>query len=85
MEHAELIRNYIIDNFLFGEDDSLKEDTSFLENGIVDSTGIMELVAFVEESYHIRVEDEELVPENFDSIQNIADFLERKRSGKDYG
>ncbi len=83
MEYAELIRNYIIDNFLFGDDESLTEDTSFLENGIIDSTGIMELVAFVEESYHIRVEDEELVPENFDSIQNIADFLERKRSGKD--
>ena len=84
MEQAELIRKYIIDNFLFGEDDSLKEDTSFLENGIIDSTGIMELVAFVEESYDIRVKDEELVPENFDSIQNIANFLERN-AVEDYG
>ena len=81
MEYAELIRNYIIDNFLFEDDPNLKEDTSFLENGIVDSTGIMELVAFVEKTFDIRVEDEELVPENFDSISAIADYLERKRNG----
>ena len=85
MEHAELIRNYIVDNFLFGEDDSLTEDTSFLENGIVDSTGIMELVAFVEESYDCKVEDEDLVPENFDSIRNIVRYIERQRNGNHGG
>ncbi len=64
-----------------GEDSgSLKDDTSFLEEGIIDSTGVLELVAFLEEHYGIRVEDEELIPENLDSIANICSFLEKKRS-----
>ena len=75
MGHAEVIRDYVIDNFLFGDDDGLKDDTSFLGEGIVDSTGIIELVAFVEKSFGI-----DIVPENFDSIANIAKFLENKLS-----
>ena len=80
MGHAEVIRDYVIDNFLFGDDDGLKDDTSFLDEGIVDSTGIIELVAFVEKSFGIEVEDDDIVPENFDSIANIAKFLENKLS-----
>jgi len=78
MKHADVIRTYIIDNFLFGDDDGLKDDTSFLEEGIVDSTGIIELVAHVEKSFGIEVDDEEIVPENFDSIANIAEYLKHK-------
>ena len=59
MEVAETIRQFIIDNFLFEEDENLKNDTSFLENGIIDSTGILELVTFLEETYGISVEDED--------------------------
>ena len=59
----------------------LKEDTSFLEEGIIDSTGILELVMFLEETYRIEIEDEELVPENMDKLRNIARFLDRKLSG----
>jgi acyl carrier protein len=81
MEYISEIRNYIVDNFLFGADEGLQEDTSFLENGILDSTGIMELVAFVEKTYAIKVEDEELLPENFDTILAIAEYLKRKRNG----
>jgi acyl carrier protein len=73
------IRQFIIENFLFEEDDNLKEDTSFLENGIIDSTGVLELVMFIEETYGINVEDDEMVPENLDSISNIAEYVQRKR------
>jgi acyl carrier protein len=72
------VREYIVENFLFGEGDSLKEDTSFLEEGIIDSTGILELVMFIEETYGIKIEDDELVPENMDSLKNIAQYLGRK-------
>lgn len=74
------IRRFIVDNFLFGRDDgSLKIDTSFLEAGVIDSTGVLELVVFIEETYGIQVEDEELVPENLDSIENLAHFVSGKR------
>ncbi len=74
------IRQFIIDNFLMGQDpDSLKDDSSFLEEGVIDSTGVLELVGFLEENYEIKVEDEELIPENLDSIQNICAYLKAKR------
>jgi len=74
------IRQFIIDNFLMGQDsDSLKDDSSFLEEGVIDSTGVLELVGFLEENYEIKVEDEELIPENLDSINNICAYLENKR------
>ncbi len=73
------IRDFIIDNFLFGEpDDDFTNESSFLEEGIIDSTGILELVTFLEETYEIRIEDEELVPENLDSINNVVTFLKKK-------
>ena len=75
------IRQFIIDNFLMGQDsDSLKDDSSFLEDGVIDSTGVLELVGFLEENYEIKVEDEELIPENLDSIKNICAYLETKQS-----
>lgn len=72
------IRSFIVENFLFGKDNGLEDDTSFLEEGIIDSTGVLELVSFLEEEYGIAVEDEELVPENLDSINNVITYLERK-------
>ena len=78
MGHADVIRDYIVDNFLFGDANGLQDDSSFLDEGIVDSTGIIELVAFVEKSFKIEVEDDDIVPENFDSIANIAKYLENK-------
>ena len=58
----------------------MKDDSSFLEDGVIDSTGVLELVGFLEENYEIKVEDEELIPENLDSIKNICVYLETKRS-----
>ena len=72
------IRAFVVENFLFGKDDGFADDTSFLEEGIIDSTGILELVSFLEEEYSISVEDEELVPENLDSINNAVAYVERK-------
>ena len=75
------IKEFINDNFLFGKNEDLQEDTSFLESGIIDSTGILELIAFLEEKYGITVDDEEIVPENLDSLKNLGAFLERKLAG----
>jgi len=78
MSYLDTVRQFIIENFLFGEESKLEDDMSFLENGIIDSTGILELIAFLEETYNIKVEDEELIPENLDSLNNVAAFLETK-------
>ena len=78
MDSSAKVREFIVENFLFGDGGMLKEDTSFMGEGIIDSTGILELVFFLEESFGISIEDHELVPENMDSLQNIAGFLARK-------
>lgn len=74
------VKKYIIDNFLFGnETEELNEDDSFIEKGIIDSTGIMELIEFVEETYGFSMDDKELVPENLDSLKNISRFILSKK------
>ena len=79
MTIEEQIREYVVDNFLFSEDGyHLPEDASFLEEGIVDSTGVLELVMFVEETFDVTVEDDEIVPENFDSVAQLAEYIHRK-------
>jgi acyl carrier protein len=78
MEYKQAIRKFIVENFLFGSDNGLKDDTSLLDEGIMDSTGALELVTFLEETFTISVEDEELIPENLDSINNVANYLGRK-------
>jgi acyl carrier protein len=76
---AQDIRDFVVSNFLYGQDgQSLPNDQSFLENGIIDSTGVLELVAFLEEQFGISVADRELLPENLDSVQNAAAFVNRK-------
>jgi acyl carrier protein len=73
------LRQFVIDNFPFGQvGDRLSNDDSFLDLGIIDSTGVLELVTFLENSYGIRVEDEELIPDNLDSINRLLSFVERK-------
>lgn len=80
-EIKKAIKKYIIDNFLFGnETEEIKEEDSFMERGIIDSTGILELIEFVEETYGFSVEDEELIPENLDSLNNLSRFILSKKS-----
>ena len=74
------IRQFILEAFLFGdESDPFSDSDSFMQKGIIDSTGVLELTSFLEEKYGITVEDEEMVPENLDSIDNLVKFLERKK------
>ena len=80
---AQEIRTFVVSNFLYGQDgQSLTSDQSFLENGIIDSTGVLELVAFLEEHFGISVADRELLPENLDSVQNASTFVARKLSAQ---
>jgi acyl carrier protein len=73
------VRRYIAENFMFTDDgSSLPDDASFLEEGIVDSTGVLELVMFVEQGFNIVVSDDEIVPQNFDSINQLATYIRRK-------
>lgn len=81
MELTTQIRDYIIENFLFGDASPLADDQmSLLDNGIIDSTGVMELVAFLEGDFGLSIADEELVPENLDSVANLAAFVQRKQA-----
>lgn len=82
MNFNDEIREFVMQNFLFGDGGTLLNDDSFLEKGIIDSTGILEVIAFIEKKYGINVDDSELLPENLDSINNIAAFLERKTAGR---
>lgn len=79
MENSESIKEFVVENFLFGDEGKLQNDTDFFEENIIDSTGILELVCFVEETYDLTVSDEEIVQENFSSINNVASFVEKKQ------
>lgn len=72
------IRSFIVGQFLLGDESSLRNDDSFLEKGTFDSTGILELVSFLEQKYQIELEPDELVPENLDSVNALVGFLQRK-------
>ena len=80
----EDVKQFIVNNFLFGvQEDTLKDSASFLENGILDSTGILELIQYIEENYKINVEDNELVPENLDSLNNVTEFINKKLADRE--
>ena len=79
MEIENNIKNYISKNLLFSNDGyKYADDASFLEEGIVDSQGVMELVMFVEDQFKITVDDEDITPDNFDSVQLLTDYVRRK-------
>jgi acyl carrier protein len=76
---AQEIREFVVTNFLFGQNTAkLDLETSFLESGIIDSTGVLELVAFIEQKYDVSVGDQELLPENLDSVHNASRFVAGK-------
>lgn len=77
---AHRVRAFLVDSFLLGDDDGFSNDESLLDSGIVDSTGVMEVVSFLEESFAIAVDDDELVAENLDSVDRLAAFVQRKRA-----
>jgi acyl carrier protein len=76
------IRDYLSQDFLFSDEGfNYGDDASFLELGIIDSFGFVELLAFVHEEFGISVADEELVPDNFDSVSKLSSFIVRKQGG----
>ncbi|MCP4650126.1 MAG: acyl carrier protein [PVC group bacterium] len=81
MDIKDKVKQFIITNFLMGaETQALNDDHSFLEQGVIDSTGILELVDYVQETFSIKVEDEELTPDNLDSLNNLEAFIKTKLS-----
>ena len=79
--NVDTIRKFIFENFLFDADENaLQNDASFLEQGIIDSTGILELVEWLEDEFGIQINDEELIPENLDSVDLLAAFIKKKKN-----
>ena len=72
------IADYVRENILFGDGEKLTPDVSFQESGILDSTGLLEIITFVEERFGVQITDSELVPENFDTLRKVSAFVERK-------
>ncbi len=82
MSRVNVVKEFIIENFLFGESEPLGLETDFFDKGIIDSTGVIELVDFLEKSFDISVDDEELIPQNLSSLQKIDVFLSKKLAQK---
>lgn len=74
------VNNFVITNFLFGQPTDLSPEESLLQKGVIDSTGVLELVAFLEDHYVIKVEDQEIIPDNLDSIRSVASYVAKKLS-----
>jgi acyl carrier protein len=83
MNIKEEIREFILNNFLKGDRSKrVADDTSFIEEGIIDSIGILELVAFLEEKFGIKVEDDEIAPENFESLEKLDSYIKSKAASQ---
>ena len=82
MHIEQQLREFIGANFLYGQKATFRSDESLLEGGIVDSTGMLEMIAHLEETYGFAIDDHELVPENLDSLQNLVAFVQRKQREK---
>jgi len=79
MSVEDQVRDFVKENFLFGDTTITFDSTdSFIEKGIVDSTGVLELVSFIEERFNFRILDEEIIPDNLDSIKNLTLFIKKK-------
>jgi len=75
------LRAFIVDNFMIGRDPAeLTDSGSLLELGIIDSTGVLEMVGFLEESFGFQVDDDELIPDNLDSLEKLEKYIERKKA-----
>jgi acyl carrier protein len=80
MDIKEQIRQFVTTNFYVADPAALKDSESLLDQGIIDSTGVLEVIFFIEETFGIKVEDSEMLPENLDSVDRIADFVSRKKA-----
>jgi acyl carrier protein len=83
MTHEDIsteVVKFIRQNFLFDENHELGQEQSLLGSGVVDSTGILELIGYLEDTYSLKFKDSELVADNFDSVKRIAEFVQRKKT-----
>ena len=80
MEPKDKIIDFFKENFLVELAEDFSEEESFLDNGVIDSTGVLELVTFLEDEFKIKVGDEEIVPENLDSLKNLVTYVQTKMS-----
>ena len=78
MNIQQQIREYIVENILFGDGENLQPDTSFQEEGVIDSMGLLGLISFLEDEYGITIEDDDLTMENLGSVQDVSSFVQRK-------
>jgi len=79
MEIEQQVRQYILENFMYTDDESeLASDQSLFDTSVIDSTGVLELVGFIEDTFEVKVEDTELVPDNFDSVEKITSYVKQK-------
>jgi acyl carrier protein len=78
MSNRDQVRQFITTNFYVPDPQALGDETSFLDTGIIDSTGVLELVSFLQEQFGIALEDGEIVPENLDTVANIVALIQRK-------
>lgn len=76
------IYQFIVNNFMFGQADGLKFDESLLQRGVIDSTGVLELVSYLQDNFNITVEDNEIVPANLETVQGIVAYVGKKLNGK---
>jgi acyl carrier protein len=76
----DTVRQFLLDNFVMGGNVTIGDDTSFMKDHILDSTGFIELIMFIEETYGVKVDDDEMLPSNFDSLNNIEGYVDRKRN-----
>jgi len=81
MSHNDRIRQFVLSTFYVVDAAALSDEQSLLDQGIIDSTGVLEVIGFIESEYGIQVLDEEMVPENLDSISRIAAYVDRKKTG----
>jgi acyl carrier protein len=77
-----MVRRFLLDTVVMAGDIEIGDEASFMDQHILDSTGFMELIAFVEETFGVTVDDRDMLPENFDSLRNIEDFVARKRAAR---
>lgn len=78
-EISQSIRNFLFENYLFGYDENeFSNESSFLDFGVLDSTGILELIVFVEDEFHIEISDMEIIPENMDSVNCVSRLVYKK-------
>jgi acyl carrier protein len=78
MDREAQVRSFVVDNFLFGKGESLSSSDSLLSKGVIDSTGVLELITFLEQTFGISIPDQDVQAENFDSIERIVRYLDRQ-------